>query len=182
MILNFICKTHRKIVTVANEGTSTEAFNVLVAVTNGTNISIIFSWNTTGLTKYEYYNITANKIIDTQIIDLLPGENQTLVFIWDTTGVEYCHNYTLTAVATIIPPDNDPANNTFTDGEVKVRIMGDINGDGVINVQDLVLVKKAVGSYPGHSRWNPDADLNSDLVVNVKDLVLTKKNVGKACI
>jgi hypothetical protein len=85
-----------------------------------------------------YYNITANKIIGTQNnITLFPGQNQTLFFVWDTTGVEYCHNYTIAAVATIAFVDNDPMDNTLTDGKIEVRILGDLNGDGVVDGSDI---------------------------------------------
>jgi len=128
-----------------------------------------------------YYNITANKIIGTQIINLIPGESQTLIFVWDTTGVEYCHNYTLTAVATIIPPDNDPADNTFTDGKVKVRILGDTNGDGIVDIEDIYAAAIAYGSYPGHELWDPDMDLNSDGIIDIEDIYTIALYYGFAC-
>jgi len=126
-----------------------------------------------------YYNITANQIIGTQTINLLPEESQTLAFMWNTIGVEYCHNYTLTAVANIIPLDNDPADNTFTDGKVKVRILGDINGDGIVDMKDITTIINAFGTTLGRPRWNPEADLNNDNVVDLKDVTIALRNYGK---
>ena len=40
----------------------------------------------------------------------------------------------------------------------------DINGDGVVNIQDLVIVANALGEA--------EPDLNGDGVVNIQDLVL----------
>jgi len=127
-----------------------------------------------------YYNITANKVIGTQIINLLPGESQTLVFTWDTTGVEYCHNYTLTALATIIPPDNDPTDNTFTDGKVKVRIVGDANGDGIVDISDIYAVALGFGETPSRPRWNPDLDINNDEIIDIEDIYTVAINYGKS--
>ena len=62
----------------------------------------------------------------------------------------------------------------------EVILLGDINRDGVVNVKDYILIKKAIGSYPGHPNWNPNADLNNDNVVNVKDFVILKKNIGNS--
>jgi|GEM_PF-1264058 len=133
----------------------------------------------------ETFNVTAyydtNPIGTQTILSLTPGTNVTLTFNWNTIAVEPCYKYTITAVASIVPGETETADNTLTDGTVKIRLMGDINGDGVVNVKDLVLVKKAVGSYPGHPRWNPDADLNDNKKIDVIDVVLTKKNLGKAC-
>jgi hypothetical protein len=134
-----------------------------------------------------YYNVTASQIIGTQITTLLSGESQTLVFAWDTTGVEYCHNYTITAVTTIAFVDNDPMDNTLTDGKIKVRILGDLNGDGVVDGSDIALAAWSFGSYgpdylytgsPPHPRWNPDVDINQDGVTDGPDLVMIARNFG----
>jgi hypothetical protein len=126
-----------------------------------------------------YYNITANKIIGTQYnITLFPGQNQTLFFVWDTTGVEYCHNYTITAVATI-PLDNNPADNTLDNVYIKVRIIGDLNGDGKVDIQDLAMASAAFGSYPGHPRWDPRADINKDNRIDIQDIARVSANFGK---
>jgi hypothetical protein len=125
-----------------------------------------------------YYNVTAGKIVGTQNITLLVGESKTLLFVWDTTGVPNCHNYTLTAVATI-PADYKPADNTLDNVYIKVRIMGDINGDDTVDMLDIAIVARAFGSYPGHPRWNPQADLNGDGVVDMIDLAMVAINFGK---
>jgi hypothetical protein len=58
-------------------------------------------------------------------------------------------------------------------------IIGDINGDGKVDIQDLILFIKAFGSYPTHPRWNPDADFDSDSKIDIKDLIQLLKNFGK---
>jgi parallel beta-helix repeat protein len=127
-----------------------------------------------------YYNITANKIIGTQNVALLVGESKTLTFVWNTAGVEYCHNYTITAVATI-PLDNNPADNTLPDGRIKVRILGDTNGDGKVDIKDILAAAKAFGETPDRPNWDPNMDLNNDGKVNIKDILIIAKNYGKNC-
>jgi hypothetical protein len=51
----------------------------------------------------------------------------------------------------------------------------DLNGDGVVNVSDLLVLLSAWGDNPGHA-----ADLNGDGVVNVSDLLLLLGSWG-AC-
>jgi hypothetical protein len=128
-----------------------------------------------------YYNITASKKIGTQAINLLSGEMQTIIFVWNTTDVECCHNYTITAVASIAYPDADPTDNTLSDGRVKVRILGDVNGDGKVDIFDVRMIAVAFGSYPGNPRWNPDYDLNQSHGIDIFDVRLAAKNFGKKC-
>ncbi len=128
-----------------------------------------------------YYNITANKKIGTQVINLRSGETQTIIFVWDTIGVEYCHNYTITAVASIAYPDVDPTDNTLVDGKVKVRILGDTNGDGKVDLNDILTAALAFGSFPGHPDWNPVADINRDNKVDLCDFLDIAINFGKTC-
>ena len=53
------------------------------------------------------------------------------------------------------------------------QVTGDVNGDGVVNIQDLVLVAGALGQTGPN-----DADMNGDGVVNIQDLVLVAGALG----
>jgi hypothetical protein len=71
------------------------------------------------------------------------------------------------------------------DGEVvwdsvsfKVVRMGDVNGDGSVDVLDLIVVAKALDTYPGDPKYNPNADINGDGELDVLDLVLVAKCLG----
>ena len=59
------------------------------------------------------------------------------------------------------------------------RIFGDVNGDGQVDVLDLLIVAAAFNSVPGSPGWNPDADLNQDSIVDILDLVLVGLDFGK---
>jgi hypothetical protein len=52
-------------------------------------------------------------------------------------------------------------------------LLGDINGDGIVNIQDYVLLSNAFGTN------NSSADLNSDGIVNLQDYVILSNNFGK---
>ena len=56
---------------------------------------------------------------------------------------------------------------------VVARLKGDVNGDGVVNIQDLVLTAQRLGQ-----RGQNDADINGDGVVNIQDLVLVAGAFG----
>jgi PKD repeat protein len=55
----------------------------------------------------------------------------------------------------------------------------DINGDGVIDGGDLIIVAFAYGSYPGHPKWNPIADINHDNVVDGSDMLPVARHFGE---
>jgi subtilisin family serine protease len=124
-----------------------------------------------------YYDTTS---IETKTVtNLAPGANVTLTFSWNTKGVQSAMNYTISAEASTVPGETDTADNKLTDGTVRIKLMGDINDDGKVDIKDLTLLIKAFGSYPSHPRWNPDADLNGDGKVDIKDLIKLLKNFGK---
>ena len=74
---------------------------------------------------------------------------------------------------------SDKEGNTFIpelqNGEVvePTRIIGDVNGDGVVNIADLVLVANSIGAT-----GDTLADVNDDGVVNIADLVLVAGRIG----
>ena len=141
-------------VTVANQGDFTETFNATV-----------------------YANTPA---IQTKTLTLTSGSSTTIIFTWNTTGFAK-GNYTIKAIADTVPGETDIEDNTLTDGWIVVTVIGDINGDGKVDIKDLVLVIKYFGSYPSHPTkpWNPNADINCDNKVDIKDLVLVIKHFGE---
>jgi PKD repeat protein len=57
--------------------------------------------------------------------------------------------------------------------------LGDLNGDGKIDIKDIAIAALAFGSFPGHPRWNPAADVDLDGVVSIIDILLIASNFGK---
>jgi thermitase len=144
-------------VVAANEGTVTETFNVTV-----------------------YYNLTA---IETKTVyALAPGANTTLVFSWNTTGLTPCSNFTIWAEVSEVPYELNLDNNIFVDGWVKIKMLGDINGDGVVDLYDIVLLCSIYGIREGDPAWNPEADLAPEWgIINLYDAVVVSMNYGKSC-
>ena len=57
-------------------------------------------------------------------------------------------------------------------------VLGDLNGDGVVNVVDLALVTGHFGQSTESPAWDPRADPNDDGVVNVLDLAIVIATFG----
>jgi len=125
-----------------------------------------------------YYNLTTGLIIGayTYGIYLDKGQNYTFSFTWNTAGIP-CLNYTLTAVATTTTGLSAASNTSLT-----IRLLGDVNGDGRVDLKDLALVARAFGSTPTSPNWNPAADINGDGQVNMKDIALVVRNFGQQTI
>lgn len=58
-------------------------------------------------------------------------------------------------------------------------LYGDLNDDGKVNIEDIAIVAKAFGSYPGHPRWNEIADVDKNSIVNIIDVASVAKEFGK---
>jgi parallel beta-helix repeat protein len=142
--------------------------NINVKVTN-------YGVNSETLHVTLYANTTE---IETQEITLSSGNSTTLTFTWDTSGFVK-GNYTISAYAWPVQGETHTADNTLIDGWIYVSIVGDVNGDGKVDLKDVYAVAKAYGSFPGHPKWDPNCDINNDLKVDLKDYYTTCKNYGK---
>jgi hypothetical protein len=70
----------------------------------------------------------------------------------------------------------EPVTDNTTFGLV---MLGDVNGDGKVDLKDVYSVGEAYGSFPGHPKWRPGCDINCDLRVDLKDYYLVIINYGK---
>jgi hypothetical protein len=158
-------------------------------------IDCITSTNTTYVGRLVNINVTAknegdiaenitvkiyanNQIIATlSIINLGQGEMVTKMVTWNTSSITPSLTpYQIKAEADPVPHESNMANNIFIDGNVTIKMVGDVNGDGTVDLKDLQLWDAAYGSNPGDSNWNPQADINGDDVVDREDGILIIQN------
>jgi hypothetical protein len=62
---------------------------------------------------------------------------------------------------------------------IRVRMPGDINMDGKVDMKDISIASSAFGSYLGHERWNQIVDENEDNKIDMVDIALICRNFGK---
>jgi hypothetical protein len=72
----------------------------------------------------------------------------------------------------------DGTGNTTRPVALTIKIPGDVDGDGQVNLTDLLLLAQAFGSVPGDTNWNPACDFNGDGRVDVSDLLIMAKYWG----
>lgn len=58
-------------------------------------------------------------------------------------------------------------------------LVGDVNGDGVVNMRDVGLACQAFGSGPEDPEWNPNADVNGDDIINMRDIGIICSHFGE---
>jgi hypothetical protein len=129
-----------------------------------------------------YTGVGGAGMIASEIVVLAPNQTEISVFSWNTTGVPPSYSgYNMTASADISPEiDSNMTNNVLQSPlTVEIRILGDVNDDGKVDISDVATAAKAFGSHPGYLRWNPIADINLDGKVDILDIALIAKNFGK---
>jgi parallel beta-helix repeat protein len=105
------------------------------------------------------------------MVTLYPLQNETVNVVWNTANVSP-GNYTITANATI-PGVANPASNEEVYGPVEFRLWGDVNGDGIVNVTDMLALKIDI-TLGVTAKEKPFDDVNGDGVVNVTDMLTLK--------
>jgi hypothetical protein len=108
---------------------------------------------------------------------LTAGSSAVIQFSWNTTSFTR-GSYELAAIASRPKGEVDRLDNIFIFGNVLVTKKGDVNGDGNVNVLDLITIANSIGSKPGQPDWNPNADIREDETINVLDLIKVAVNLG----
>jgi hypothetical protein len=152
-------------VTVANQGNSTETFNVTL-----------------------YAN--AIVILIQKVTNLGVASQTTFSSSWNTTGFAY-GNYTISAYAWPVPGETNTANNNFTDGLVNVVVPGDVDGNGKVNMGDISTLCDGFGSTVGAdgNYWHhppgildpfsPNLDIDGNGKIDMGDIVTALGNFGR---
>jgi hypothetical protein len=116
-------------------------------------------------------------LIGTRTVNSLSAHaNASVVFTWNTSGAIRYHTYNITVQVDPIPDEAVSGNNVLSAGLVSVRIMGDVNGDRVVNIVDISAIAIRYGSKTGDSKYELVFDLNSDGVINIVDVAMAAVN------
>lgn len=82
----------------------------------------------------------------------------------------------------MVPGEINIANNVYIDGAVKVKMQGDMNGDGRIDILDLSMVAISFGYFSSEPEYNPEVDLNKDGIVDIYDISVVSMHYGETCL
>jgi len=147
--------------------------NIYIVVSNLGNVSESFTLNV---------YIDKNLLGKTEIVDLSPGENETVCFTWDTEGLLCCFWHSISANISVVSYENDVTNN-FLEliRGVKIKMFGDIDGNGTVNLTDLILLAQSYNKKIGDPLYNPDADIDENGIVTLRDLVSVARYYNSGC-
>ena len=138
-------------VTVQNEGTFEETFNVTLYCDSSE--------------------------IGAQTAILSSWHSTVLTFEW-TTPTEL-GDYTIRAEAGVVENETDVEDNSLVFGIIKISILGDIDGNGKVNILDVAMAAVAFGSKLGDDNWNPNADMDENKTINIIDIAQVAVQFGK---
>jgi hypothetical protein len=111
---------------------------------------------------------------------LRPSEEVVLLFEWNATGAPGSF-WIIWATCDTVHYDMNITSNTFINNQttVMVKFLGDVNGNGKVDMYDISLIAMAFGASPGNSRWTPETDINGDNKIDLIDVAITSKNFGR---
>jgi parallel beta-helix repeat protein len=113
--------------------------------------------------------------------NLTVGSSVTLTLSWNTSSLQPCHTYNVKADVGAVPGETHVEDNVYEFGSVKVKMVGDVNGDGKVNILDIAAIATGFGFKLGGSRYRLNYDMNLDYVINIVDLSMAAKNFGATC-
>ena len=117
--------------------------------------------------------------ISDQTVILEKGESKTLTFIWDTRGWSK-GSYNIKAVAETVPGETSIKDNQLVAGTVLISIPGDLNGDKIVDLKDLLLMNRAIKRAARGRKYVANADINNDGKCDKYDLEILTNNMGQS--
>jgi len=78
--------------------------------------------------------------------------------------------------ATQEPGELDLAGETYLTSQWCIN---DLNNDGLVDIDDVMIVSCAFGAYPSHPTWTPLADLTKDSLVDIDDVMIVANDFGE---
>ncbi len=122
-----------------------------------------------------YINATS---LQSQKVTLTSGNRVSIIFTWNTTDFVK-GNYTIKAIADIVPGEIETEDNTFIDCWIFVAIVGDVDGNGKVDMVDIWMISKRFGRIIGNPEYDPNCDIDDNGKIDMIDIWIAAKNFGQ---
>jgi hypothetical protein len=118
-------------------------------------------------------------LVGSTSIASLPGRSSTMsVFGWNTNALAK-GKYLLSAKVSPVAGETNLSNDALATGNIAVRFPGDIDGDKIVDFNDITVLLFSYGSSPGSPTWNPLTDIDNSGVVDFNDVTISLANYLK---
>jgi parallel beta-helix repeat protein len=158
--------------------TSVVPLKTVVGKGYGADVAVTVAHLSTYPETFNFMVYANTAIIASQDVALSKQGSTTLTFAWNTTGFAY-GNYTLSVYAEPLAGGANTADNNCTGGVLSVSIPGDVDGEGRVDMGDVVSILYAFGSTLGQSRYVPNCDIEGNGKIDMGDVVIALSNFGQ---
>ena len=118
--------------------------------------------------------------IGTKTVALSVGASTNLTLAWDTEDVAK-GLYTIGAEASVAPGETDTGDNSYSDGSVRVTMVGDVASEwNLVDIVDIVTVAISFGKQKGETGYNPNADVDNNGLIDIVDIVIVAIHFGES--
>jgi len=122
-----------------------------------------------------------NTIVATNSSQVKTGKSVIVVVKWKTHVTPGRFIITVKTNTTLESLPNLADNAATLPGVLLIRPVGDVNGDCLVDISDIVLVAAANGQSVGNPGFNPAVDVNGDGTIDISDLVLVAADNADHC-
>jgi len=144
------------IYTVRNKGNVAETFNVTIAR------------NSTEVWTPPLYNDTIT--ITTEEIALRPETQTTITYYWNTSDTPV-GTHTVSVQVQQVSEETNTDDNLFVFGDVVIKLLGDFDGDGDVDYDDIVYFVTAYINYWSGMGKDPACDFDNDCDIDYDDIL-----------
>jgi peptide/nickel transport system substrate-binding protein len=139
---------------------------IIVGTSGGNSVTVTLTWYEDGVTS----TLPANATWSIGAIAGIPSTAGGSYYLSNTTDNSVTLSpsiYNCTALT-----ETQEISHSSTTYEKYILLVGDINGDGRVDILDAIALSNAFLSTPGGAHWNPACDINNDGTVNILDAIL----------
>jgi hypothetical protein len=123
--------------------------------------------NVTGQAQYYYTWSNISQAIASGYCPIL-GNHTVAIIAFQVKGIGNC---TLHLDAEVLDQSGLPQESSTNDAMFS-NIPGDLNGNGIVDIYDAIMLGNVFNSQPSSPNWNANADMNNDGIVDIYDAII----------
>jgi hypothetical protein len=124
--------------------------------------------NVTGQAQYYYTWSNISQAIENGYGPIL-GNHTVAIIAFQVEGIGNC---TFHLDVEVLDQNGAPLpQGSSTNDGMFSNIPGDLNGNGIVDIYDAIMLANAFNSQPSSPNWNANADMNNDGIVDIYDAI-----------